>query len=72
MKLLNYMGTAATPAQAAAALREKFCNDLANLIMQWAAFEPKPYDTRWRQVAEWGPSGSYGHVPMCPIELPLF
>ncbi len=68
------MGTAATPAQAATALREKFCNDLANLIMQWAAFEPEPYNKNhlWRRVAEWGPSGSYGHVPMCPIELPLF
>ena len=64
---------AATTAELQRALARVFCKDLANLILQWAAPEPKPYDRpQWRQVAEWGPRGSYGHVPMCPIELPLF
>ena len=65
---------APTTAEAAAVLREMFCNDLANLILQFLKPEPKPYDWTggWRHVDEWGPAGNYGHVPMCPIALPLF
>ena len=73
MKWLNYF-MAPTVAETAVVLREMFCNDLTNLILEFLKPLPKPYNPRstWRHVDEYDSTGMYGHVPMCPVGLPLF
>ena len=55
------------------ALREIFCTDVVRLMLQFLRPVPEPFEWfGWRDVAEYDSRGNYGHVPMCPIELPLF
>jgi hypothetical protein len=52
-------------------LREKLPRVLADLVIAFAT-TPAPWDPYDLWVPEYDSNGDYGHVPMCPVELPLF
>jgi len=55
-------------------LREIFCSDLANLVLEFLRPEIEAWDpwSGWVHVDEWDSFGNYGSLPVCPTELPLF
>ena len=59
---------------ATAALQPILCKDLANIVLAFLVLETEAWDpwSGWQEVREFDSAGFYGHVPMCPTELPLF
>ena len=53
-------------------LREKLPRVLADLVIAFASTPVAPWDPYDLWVPEYDENGDYGHVPMCPVELPLF
>ena len=51
-------------------IREKLPKDLANIIIGYLQYPAEPWNTYDMWVPEYDDNGNYGHVPMCPIELP--
>ena len=56
------------------ALKNIMCKDLANIVLAFLVLEPEAWDpwSGWQTCPEYDSFGHYGHVPMCPTELPLF
>jgi hypothetical protein len=56
------------------AVKDYFPFGIAELICEFAKPTPAPYDSwaLWAFVPEFDCNGNYGHLPMSPIDLPLF
>ena len=53
-------------------VREKFPPGVRELILSFLEEPVTPWDPTDLWVPEFDSSGLYGHVPMCPIELPTW
>ena len=51
-------------------IHEKLPKDLAKIIIGYLQYPAMPWDAYDMWVPEYDTNGNYGHVPMCPVDLP--
>ena len=53
-------------------IREKFPAGVRELILSFLKEPVVPWEPHDHWIPEYDNQGNYGHVPMCPIDLPMW